>query len=198
MTPSPRLVLASGSKARRAMLEETGIGFEIVKSGVDESALMQAMAGRPAAEIAAALAQEKALSVSMKNQGVLAIGGDQVLTCGGRIYSKAADVGEARCNLLSLRGKIHDLVSAVCVAQGGKVIWSHCDTARMTMRDFDDAFLESYMASAGDALTSTVGGYEIEGCGKALFEKAEGDHWTIMGMPFAALKDFLREKGFLS
>lgn len=190
-----QIILASQSRARGLMLENAGLKFKAVKPELDEAAFLRGLDGANAPEVAAlALAKEKARIVSSGNPGALVIGGDQVLAAEGRIMSKAQDTAEAKEKIKFLRGKTHELLSAVAVAKDGMVIWSHGAQARLNMHDFDDAFLEKYCAAAGEGLTRAVGGYEIEGAGAWLFSKIEGDSFTVMGLPLLPLLSYLREQ----
>ncbi len=194
-----RLVLASASAARRRILADAGLDFEVVPADVDECALRESMGAKnmPAAEIAAALAREKALGVGAHMPEALVVGADQVLVHEGRILEKAGTRHEAAQTLRALSGKTHSLISAACVAHNGAVLWHTTDRADLTMRAFDDDFLDSYLRAAGDdALTRHVGAYAIEGSGLWLFEKIEGDYFTILGIPALALLRFLTQKGF--
>ena len=192
-----RLILASGSKARAEMLRGTGLAFEIIPADIDEQKLLRPMVQQNAAPetIAASLARAKAQFIAQQNPGALVIGADQVLWFGGRIFSKAKDIAQARSNLQAFRGKTHSLISAACVAQDDKILWEGAARANLTMRAFDDAFLDGYMGMAGDALLKTVGGYELESAGKMLFDTVEGDYFTVLGMPLMPLLGFLRGSG---
>ena len=196
--PISHILLASQSKARYHMLRAAGLKMTVQDPLIDEPALQAKLkdAITPPDMMANALAQAKALSVAHRNPNDLVIGGDQILYCGGRIYSKATSAAEARQNLESLSGKQHILVSAVCVAVKDRVVWHHVDRAKVTMRSFDPATLDAYCAHAGDALLDTVGGYELEGLGMWLLDRVEGDHFTILGMPLLPLLHFLRSKGY--
>ncbi len=191
-----KIILASQSRARGLMLENAGVKFKAISPELDEAAFLRGLDDDAHAPEAAALAlaKEKARIVSDKNPGALVIGGDQVLDASGRIVSKARDKSEAKEKLKSLRGKTHELHSAVAVAKDGMVIWSHVSHAKLVMHDFDNAFLEKYCAAAGDSLTRAVGGYEIEGAGAWLFSKVEGDLFTVMGLPLLPLLSYLREQ----
>jgi septum formation protein len=127
----------------------------------------------------------------------LVIGADQVLVCDGKIFDKPSTKDEARDQLVTLRGKKHELVSAVAVARHGSTIWSHCAHAQLTMREFSNTFLGYYLAEMGEEITSSVGGYKFEGPGAQLFEKIEGDYFTILGLPLLALLEFLRSQDVL-
>ncbi len=195
-----KIVLASQSRARQAMLKSAGVNFRVIKPILDEMAMVHEMMKHftgpeklTPEKIAMELAKKKALVVARKNPDALVIGSDQVLVVDNRMVSKARNKTEAMAKLKMLRGKTHKLISAVAVAKGETIFWSHEEEAILTMHDFDDAFLERYIAVAGDALTQAVGAYEIEGRGSWLFSKIEGDHNTILGMPLLPLLAYLRE-----
>lgn len=193
---SKPLILASGSKARQEMLTRAGLKFKAIPADIDEKALLAALKNKlPPAEIAAALAQEKAKFVTAQNPGAYVVGADQILVFKGKIFSKAATKEEARASLQKLRGQTHHLISAVCVAKDGEILWDFADSAALAMRNFDDDFLDAYCAQAGEALTKTVGAYELEGRGASLFEKTEGDFFTILGLPLLPLLGFLLQEG---
>jgi septum formation protein len=192
------LLLASKSAARRALLETAGIPVEIVPAEIDERAV-EARAGlNDPSAIAALLAREKAKTVAGKHPGRMVLGADQTLALGERRFSKAADRAEARRQLLALRGKTHTLHSAVAVVRDGAVIFEHVDAAHLTMRAFSDGFLDRYLDAIGDAATASVGGYQLEGLGLQLFERVEGDHFTVLGLPILPLLDWLRRSGALA
>jgi septum formation protein len=198
MANGPSLILASGSHARRRMLAAAGVSFKIdiprvSESKVKDNLLLYSAASGPK-EIALALAEAKAHDVSNRNSGALVIGSDQVLAQGERLFNKAADGGQARQTLQALRGTTHCLHSAAALVQNGDVLWRHVEAAQLTMRDFSDAWLDGYVATAGDALTNAVGCYHLEGAGVQLFEKIEGDYFTILGMPLLPLLSELRRR----
>ncbi|MEA2981852.1 MAG: nucleoside triphosphate pyrophosphatase [Alphaproteobacteria bacterium] len=189
------LLLASKSAARRTLLENAGIPVEIEPADIDERAV-EARAGVEDAEVVAALlAREKARAVAAKHPGRMVLGADQTLALGARRFSKAPDRAAAREQLSALRGKTHTLHSAVAVVQSGAVAFEHVDAAHLTMRAFSDGFLDSYLDAAGDAATASVGGYQLEGLGIQLFERVEGDHSTVLGLPLLPLLDWLRRSG---
>jgi len=190
------VILASKSAARRAVLTGAGIGFEVQVSGVDEDVLKDQLLaqGASVSQIAEALAEQKALKVSQTVPG-LVIGSDQTLEFEGRLYDKAETLEAARERLQTLRGKTHQLHSAVVVARAGEVIWREVVSSTLTMREFTDAFLESYLASEGPEALGSVGCYRLEGPGAQLFSKIEGDYFAILGLPLMGLLDLLRAHG---
>jgi septum formation protein len=191
------LVLASKSASRRALLQGAGIPIEVLAADIDERGV-EAKAGLadPGA-VAALLAREKAVAVSVQQPGRLVIGADQTLALGQRRFSKPADRAGAREQLKILRGQSHALHSAVAIVRGGKPVFEYCAVARLTMRTFSDEFLESYLEAAGDAVTASVGAYQVESLGVQLFERIEGDHSTILGLPLLPVLDALRRQGAL-
>lgn len=188
------LILASGSAARQLMLRQAGLNFDILPAKIDETELLKERAGDSPAEKALFLAREKALNVSREKADALIIGSDQILCLGEIIFSKAKSREDALEKLRMLSGKTHRLISGVAVARGGEVLWDHADHADLTMRVLDEDFLRSYADAAGDALTSCVGAYQIEGAGAWLFSKVTGDFFTIMGMPLLQLLGYLYEE----
>jgi septum formation protein len=186
------LVLASRSESRRSVLAAAGIALEVLAADIDERALeAQAGAASPS-EVALLLARHKALAVTPQRPGRLVLGADQTLALGQRIYAKPADLAAARAQLRGMRGRTHELHSAVVVAREDAVLFEHCEIARLTMREFSDSFLDSYLAAAGSAVTASVGGYQVESLGIQLFERIEGDHFTILGLPLLRLLQYLR------
>lgn len=188
------LVLASGSIARRRLLEGAGLDFIVDVPRVDEAAAKAAFQseGLKPRNQADALAELKALSVSNRREG-FAIGADQILALGGETFDKPKDRTEAAAHLRRLRGQTHELITAVVVAKDGAVIWRHIDTPRLKMRAFSDAFIESYLDRAGEAVLTSVGAYQLEGVGAQLFERVEGDYFSVLGLPLLPLLAFLRE-----
>ncbi len=193
------IVLASGSATRRAMLAAAGVDFTVDVAAVDEDSVKQAMRAETAnpARAAETLAEIKAMRVSLRHPGIIVIGADQMLDCEGVWFDKPADRAAARVQLAALRGKTHRLTSAVVAMRDGQRLWHHTEAAKLTMRRFSDAFLDDYLDKAGDAVTGSVGAYQLEGFGAQLFMLVEGDHFTILGLPLLALLDFLRENGEL-
>jgi len=193
------IVLASKSAARRAVLDGAGVTYEATVAGVDEEAVKASLLaeGHGPRDIADALAELKAIRVSRGKQGFV-IGADQTLDLDGALYDKVDTVDEARERLKLLRGKTHKLHSAVVVAKEGGPIWRDMVTARLTMREFSDAFLEDYLKSEGQAALGSVGCYRLEGPGAQLFSKIEGDYFAILGLPLMGLLDLLRRHGELT
>ncbi len=198
MSAGSALILASTSSARRAVLEGAGVLFEAVRSGVDEDAAKAALLAKGAGPkaIAEALAADKALAVSKGRPG-LVIGADQTLELDGRLYDKVETLAAARDRLAELRGRAHQLHSAVAVAEGGRTIWAETVTATLSMRAFSDAFLDDYLAREGEAALGSVGCYRLEGMGVQLFEAIVGDYFTILGLPLMGLLELLRARGVL-
>jgi len=188
------LILASQSRARQALLTNAGINFEAVTAEIDERAVQQASGLSAPGEIASLLAREKALSVSVQLSGKFVIGADQTLALGDRLFSKPAGRAQAAEQLRALAGHSHELHSAVAVARDGKILFEAVAIARMTMRRLGEAEIEIYLDEARDAVTSSVGAYQLEGLGVHLFERIEGDHFTILGLPLLPLLAFLRSQ----
>ena len=205
MTPKSsvsQIILASTSRARREMLAAAGVAFTVEAADVDEPAIRKTLlAAKSAAtppQIADALARAKAEDVSQRHKGSLVIGGDQVLALGTELLTKAKDEAAARATLKKLRGMTHELHSAVALAVDGRVLWTHIGTARLKMREFSDAFLDEYLTRAGDRIGQSVGAYELEGLGVQLFDKIEGDYFTILGLPLLPLLAELRAYGMIA
>jgi septum formation protein len=187
------LVLASRSESRRTVLAGAGIALEVLAADVDERAIeAQAGAASPS-QVALLLARHKALAVMAKRPGRLVLGADQTLALGQRLYAKPADLAAARDQLRGMRGRTHELHSAVVVARDSAVLFEHCEIARLTMREFSDDFLDRYLAAAGSVVTASVGGYQVESLGIQLFERIEGDHFAILGLPLLRLLQYLRQ-----
>ncbi|WP_374657256.1 nucleoside triphosphate pyrophosphatase [Phenylobacterium sp.] len=193
------VILASKSAARRAVLTGAGVPFEVVVAGVDEDAVKTSMLAQGATprDVADALAEIKAVKVSASRPGFV-IGSDQTLEFEDRLYDKAESVDAARERLRTMRGKPHKLHSAVVVARDGAPIWREVVSATLTMRDFSDEFLESYLAGEGEQALGSVGCYRLEGPGAQLFSAIEGDYFTILGLPLMGLLDLLRRHGVLT
>lgn len=194
-TPSARLILASQSATRQALLRGAKIEFAALPADLDERAIEQSSRLSDAAAVAALLAREKALHVGRAHPNAHVIGADQTLALGPRILSKAENRAQARERLKALSEQTHELHSAVAVTKGDQILFESVSTARMTMRTLNDAQLDAYLDLAGNAVTASVGGYQLEGVGVHLFERIEGDYFTILGLPLLPLLNFLRGVG---
>ncbi len=197
-SPEHRLILASKSKSRATVLRAAGLTFEQIGAGVDEEALKEALRaeGASVAKQADLLAETKALKVSISHNGVV-LGCDQMLDLDGQGLDKVATRAEAADVLRSLRGKTHILQSAIVACVEGAPVWRHLSQPRLRMRNFSDAFLEDYLDQIGDAAFEGVGCYQIEGLGAQLFDRIEGDYFSILGMPLLPLLQWLRDRGSL-
>lgn len=193
-----RLVLASRSAARRAMLTEAGVAFALEDAGVDEEAIKIALADASPEALAVELAMAKALAVSRRDAEAWVLGADQTLSFDGGLVSKAGSLGEARDRLIAMRGRTHQLHSGAALARNGSVVWSGVDSATMRMRDFSDAFLDAYLEREGQGLLACVGSYRLEGLGSQLFEAVEGDYFTVLGLPLWPVLAELRRAGVIA
>src|SRR5262245_61097122 len=191
------LVLASQSKVRRALLEAAGIPVDARPAHLDERAIEQGVKGGPG-EVALTLAREKARTVAAMSERGIVVGCDQTLALGQRRFDKPVDRNAAREQLMALRGKTHELHSAVAVCRNGSVTFSEATVARLTMRSFSESFLDAYLDAAGANVTASVGAYQLERAGIHLFEKIEGDHFTVLGLPLLPLLEHLRREGVLA
>ncbi|MFO0994317.1 MAG: Maf family nucleotide pyrophosphatase [Hyphomicrobiales bacterium] len=192
------LILASGSAIRAQLLARAGLSFSILRPAVDEATLKLQFCQASPGDLAASLAEAKAGDISRRNPDALVIGADQVLNFEGKAHDKPASLAEARDQLLRFRGKTHALETAVCCCRSGKVSWSHAEHARLTMRDFSDGFLDTYLESLGEDALTSVGGYKLEERGIQLFSKIEGDYFGILGLPLLPLLSFLRSEGLIA
>ena len=192
-----QLILASTSAARQAMLREAGIAALALPSGVDETALKAGFFGT-GPELALVLAQAKAQAVAAAQNGAIVIGADQLLICDGKIFDKPENPAEAAAHLRALSGRRHELVSAVCAMRGDEVLWTHTESAHLTVRPLSEDFIARYLAAEGGKILGCVGAYRLEGLGAQLFEHVEGDYFTILGLPLLALLGFLRSCGVLA
>ena len=196
----PSLILASASQSRRDLLEAAGLRFDVLPAHVDETEIKLAARaeGMNAVDTALTLADLKAGRVAGRAPQSLVIGADQILVCDGAWFDKPADRDAARHQLLALRGKAHVLATAVVCHHGGRRIWQHVVEPRLVMRQFTETFLGAYLAAEGETVTSTVGAYRLEGRGIHLFERVDGDHTAILGLPLLPLLAFLRQHGALT
>jgi septum formation protein len=189
------LVLASRSKARRTLLEAAGVPIEIVPADIDERGVASEGA---ASEVAALLAREKASAVAQARPGRIVLGADQTLALDERQLHKPESPAQAADQLRMLRGKGHALHSAVAVVRDGEMLFAHVATAILTMRNFSDDFLARYLEAAHEDVLASVGAYQLEGKGSHLFERVEGDYFTVLGLPLLPLLDFFRRQGLVA
>lgn len=192
LAPQP-LVLASRSDIRGKILAAAGLRFEIRPSQINERAVEAKSGATDSAAVARHLARAKADAVAASLPGRLVLGADQTLARGAKRFGKPADRAEAADQLRALRGRTHELHSALALVRDKEIVFTCVDTARLIMRDFSDRFLNDYLDMAGDAGMNSVGGYQLEGIGIHLFERVEGDYFTILGLPLLPLLGFLRQ-----
>ena len=202
--PSPlwigdqRLVLASGSKARKAMLTNAGIEIDVIPADVDERNIQAELGlSLDPRGLASLLSETKALNVSDRCRGRLVLGADQTLELDGACFAKAADRADAIHHLKRLSGRTHRLHSAFCLARDGEVVNAGVASAELTMRVLTDDFISAYLDAAGPDVLASVGVYQLEGLGIQLFESIEGDWFTILGLPLQKVISFLRADGLL-
>lgn len=193
------LILASGSSIRATLLQNAGIEADVLPARVDEDSVKASLLAEQAAprDVADALAELKALKVSDKRPDAMVIGCDQVLDFNGTLLSKPRDEQEALEQLLAMRGKSHDLLSAVVIAEAGKPVWREVGTVTLTMRMASDAYLKSYVTRNWDSLRQSVGGYKLEEEGVRLFSMIKGDYFTVLGLPMLSLISYLNLRGVL-
>jgi len=192
------LILASQSPARQSLLAKAGVLFEAIPAEIDERAIARTADASAAAEVAALLAREKATAVSALFPGRFVVGADQTLALGKRLFNKPAHREQAFEQLHALAGRTHELHSAVAVVCDGRLLFAHVAVARMTIRSLTADAIDCYLDSAGEAVTTSVGAYQLEGLGVHLFEQIEGDHFTILGLPLLPLLEFLRNEQLLA
>lgn len=190
------LVLASKSEVRRNLLEAAGISAVIDPADIDERRIESQNASLSPDAAALLLAREKALAVARRRPGLI-LGADQTLALGERRFSKPAGSTAAREHLKALAGRTHSLHSAAAIARDGEIAFETVSTARLTMRPLSDAFIDAYLAAAGGRVNQSVGAYQLEGLGVHLFEKIDGDHFTVLGLPLLSLLAYFRKAGML-
>ena len=190
------LILASSSSIRRALLDASGVDYRAQASTIDEAAIK--IAGGHARQIASVLAKAKALDVSAECPGDWVIGSDSVVCVEGQLFDKPTSRENAAQHLRFFSGKTMELTSAVALVHKGKVDWTHCDTAKLKVRELSDAFIDSYLDEEWPEVGYCVGVFRMEGCGVQLFEDVAGSHFTILGMPLIPLLGALRERGMLA
>ena len=193
-------MLASGSRFRAAMLGQAGVHFAVDVPGIDEASVRDSLRaeGASADDVAVALAELKAISVSRRHGEALVIGSDQMLDCNGTWFEKPVDLDHAKATLRALSGKDHRLATGVVVARAGTRIWHTVDSVRMRMRPLSDDYIDRYVAAMGEEIHESVGGYQLEGLGAQLFTAVEGDYFTVLGLPLLPLLEFLRTHGVLA
>ena len=194
---TPPLILASQSPFRRMLMENAGLAFSAEAAAIDERAVEAALSERNPTppEVAAALAVEKAQDVAGRNPGALVIGSDQTLSLEGRVFHKPADMAEAKSHLLSMSGRTHELNCGVALVRDGETLWNHVSIARLTMRPLSEDFVDRHLARVGMRVLASVGAYQLEGEGVQLFERIDGDYFTILGLPLLPLLAKLRNLG---
>ena len=202
MAEHAHVILASGSQVRHALLKSAGLAFTVIPAAIDEAAIKDALTAENTeidpADVAEVLARAKGEAVSSANPDSIVIAADQTLSLNDQMFSKPADLEEAKDALLRLRGQQHLLHSAVAIAENGEVNWSHLETSRLTMRKFSFAYLSEYLVRTGDEVCQSVGAYQIEGLGLQLFEEIDGDYFSILGLPMLPLLAELRRRGVLA
>lgn len=194
------VILASGSEIRARLLKDAGVSFNVEIAKLDETAIIAALIAENAKpnDIVDVLAEYKAQRVAAKNPNSLVIGCDQILVCDKQIYEKASSIEEARENLKAMRGKAHQLMSAIVIFEDGKPVWRHIGRAQLIMREFSDTFLDEYLARNAGSILSSVGCYKLEEAGAQLFTRIQGDYFTILGIPLLEVLGFLRTRGVLT
>lgn len=193
------LILASKSRTRLQLLQNAGLSVEVETPRVDEEMIRDGMLAEQHTprDIADALAEAKATRISRKRPGAMVLGCDQVLDLAGDLLSKPTSAEQARAQLRAMRGFRHDLLSAAVICEDGAPIWRHIGTARLTVRDFSDAWLDGYIARNWPDIADSVGAYKLEAEGVRLFSRIEGDYFTILGLPLLDLLGFLTLRGDL-
>jgi septum formation protein len=196
----PSLILASSSTSRAQMLEAAGLAFIVEPPGLDEATMRQAVSGETSLDphdVAEVLARAKAEAVSDLAPKAYVIGADQILALGKTTMSKPDSMEAARRQLLDLSGKTHTLHTAVAVATNGETIWAETTVATLTMRKLSPEFIGRYLAAAGEEVLGSVGAYQLESLGVQLFDKIDGDYFSILGLPLIPLLDTLRREGVI-
>ena len=197
MEPSP-LILASQSAVRKSLLVNGGIAVETIPASIDERAVQATSGVTHPSGIAKLLAEAKARDVAKANPARIVIGADQTLALGTRLFNKPKDRASAAAQIAALAGQTHELHSAVSVVRDGRLLFSHVALARMTMRPLAEREIAAYLDAAGEAVTTSVGAYQLESVGVNLFDKIDGDHFTILGLPLLPLLAWLRQAGLLA
>jgi septum formation protein len=196
---SGHIVLASASPSRARILECAGVPFNATTAHIDERSVkesLKAEGARPL-EVAETLAELKARRVSESRPDALVIGADQILECDGSWFDKPEDLAQAAAHLRVLSGRTHELATAVCVVEAGRRVWHHRESPSLTMRTLSEGFIHLYLDKVGEDVLTSVGAYQLEGAGAQLFERIEGDFFSILGLPLLPLMRFLRDRGLL-
>ena len=193
------IILASGSELRRRLLENAGVAFASDPPSIDEQEVKLSLGETQATstQIAETLAELKAQRVAIRHPGRLVVGADQILDCDGTIFDKPGDIERARTDLMALRGKTHLLVTSVVAVRDGDRLWHHNDQSSLTMRAFSVEFIDNYLEKIAGRACESVGAYQVEGLGMQLFEKIDGDYFSILGLPLLPLVAFLRGQGMI-
>jgi septum formation protein len=191
------LILASQSRARQMLLAGAGIAYDAVPADIDERAIQRQSGLLQPGAVAALLALEKARAVAAKRPGRTVLGADQTLALGEKLFDKPAGRAEAAAQLQALGGKTHELHSAIALIGAGEILSQQVSVARLTMRRLTDAQIEKYLDAAGSTVTTSVGAYQFEGLGVHLFERIDGDHFTILGLPLLSLLPMLRDRALI-
>lgn len=197
---TPGLVLASASETRRRLLAAAGVPYRAEVARIDEAEIRASLAAEreiDALEMAAILAEMKARQVAQRHSGALCLGADQILVQDGTVFGKPEGLAAARTQLLALRGRMHQLCTAAVIVRDGREVWRSAVRARLWMRAFSEQFLDDYLAAEGAGVLGSVGGYRLEGRGAQLFDRVQGDHSGILGLPLLPLLGFLREWGII-
>lgn len=194
---SPHLILASKSASRRAMLDAAGVFYEAIPAEIDERALEESLAGAAAPAIAEALSVAKAAALAQTNPDALVLGSDSLVVVDGKRFDKPTSRADAAQHLRYFSGKAMELHSAAALVRGDTCEWSHSDSARLQVRELSENFIEHYLAREWPEVGYTVGVFRIEAMGVQLFERIEGDQFTVLGMPLLPLLGALREQGVL-
>ena len=192
---TPPLILASQSPFRRMLMENAGLAFETEAATIDERAVEAALVSHTPPQVAEALAIEKAMDVARRNPAALVIGSDQTLSLDGRVFHKPADMAEAASHLMAMSGSTHALNCGIALVRDGEVLWRHVSIAHLTMRPLSEAFIARHLARVGERVLASVGAYQLEGEGVQLFERIDGDYFTILGLPLLPLLAKLRDLG---
>lgn len=199
VVPTPRLILASQSASRRAMLDAAGIRHDAIPAHVDEEAVKVAMSGAKPRDLSDALAELKALKVSALHNDALVLGSDSLVVLGdGTILDKPRDRADAAAHLRAMSGGRHDIVSAAVLAQDGRAGWRHVEVAKLHVRTLSDGFIDSYLDIEWPAIAGCVGCFRIEGPGVQLFDRILGDHFTVLGLPLLPVLGQLRTLGIMA